>query len=212
MYSFTINDRPYTCPAGYGEITIEQYAAYAATVLPLMPTNPQGIQTDRSASFAKKLTQRLNAARIAIAFDPLQHYEDQMVFNRAFIVHWLKVPAEIVDLILDEQVLQVVTFISREWSAWQPRRIEVFAYDGKVWDVCYDLDTLGSVTDPSDMQQVMAHICKNNGQRMSPRDWGGVSLDIAASILHEIKRRHALIAPIIGASIINAMNLHDNGK
>ena len=212
MLSFTINDQDFECPGGYGEISIERYAAFVATVVPLAPKLPMVASNPIAKGFTKRLTQRLNEARIAISFDPLAHYEQTMVYNRAFISHWLKAPESLVETILDEQVIHLVTFFSREWSAWQPKRITVFAYAGKVWDVDYSLDTLGSVTDPSDMQQVMAHICKSHGHRMGPRDWGGVSLDIAASILHEIKRRHSIIAPIMGASILNTFKIDYNGK
>ena len=45
---------------------------------------------------------------------------------------------------------------------------------------------------------------------MSARKWGGVSLDIAASIMVEIRRQHTAIGTIVGSDILDQYNFTNN--
>jgi hypothetical protein len=208
MLSFTIDGNEYLCPMGYGEITISEYAAWMAMQPPMAPNGAQ--HTPKPRGFTQRLANRLNTATAKIkkkgAMPPRATTIDD---QRQFISHWLKCPPDLVDMIDQVDVNAMYVFINNQWMAWKPKEnIQQFYHDGRLWVVDYSLDALAGC-DTSDLQHVMGNICRSGSYTMKPRKWGGLSLDIAASIMVEVKRRHQLVAPIIVLSILQHLNLDD---
>ena len=215
MLSFTIDGKEYLCPSGYGEITIQDYAAFIATVVPLAP-NPIKIQLSynpKPKGFVARLTARINRIITDIKGpqDEIGQWEATLAYDAAFIAHWLKCPARLVERIEPGDLHGLCVFINSQWESWEPRPlIQKFEHDGRVWECDYSLETLLEIKHPQDPQSVLSTLCSSGGKRMSARKWGGVSLDIAASIMVEIRRQHTAIGTIVGSDILDQYNFTNN--
>jgi hypothetical protein len=214
MLSFTIDGKNYECPTGFGEITISEYATYMATVVPLyMPISDQKRKSKKQGFFAR-LTERLNKANEdlkASQQEVASTTDMQLPFETAFISHWLKCPMELAERIEPSDLYGLFMFINEQWQAWEPIvRIQNFMHDGRLWEIDYSIDRLAEIPDMKDLQTVVSCICTNAGKRMKPWQWGDLSIHIAASIMAEVKRRHSIIAPVIGDEILKAFNINQN--
>jgi len=211
MFSWTIDGIERRAPMGYGEITISQYATYQRIIAPLAPDyKPKQFQS-KSKGIIGKITNMLIRAKNKIDesnVDQLDRHERQFIFESAFVSHWLKLD-DIVEQMAESDIRSIYLFLNQQWQAWEPKQgIESFTYDRRLWKIDYSLDTLGSIKDIGDLQSVMAAICYTGSTRKSARYWGGLSLDIAASIMEEIKIRHAQIGDIVGYSILESFKLN----
>jgi hypothetical protein len=96
MFSWTIDNKEYTAPQGYGEITVADFTAYMATVATIKPAKPRasivgrigkGIIARLTAKVKAK-TEQLEQQRAEAEHDWLKVME----FELAFVQHWLKLP------------------------------------------------------------------------------------------------------------------------
>lgn len=217
MLSFTIDGKEYLCPSGYGEITIQDYAAFLATVVPLAP-NASKIQLSykpKPRGFIARLTARINRviSDIKGPQDEIGQWEATLVYDAAFIAHWLKCPPRLIDRIEPGDLHGLCVFINSQWESWEPRPlIQKFEHDGRVWECDYSLETLLEIKHPQDPQSVLSCICKSNGKQMSARKWGTVSLDIAASIMVEIRRQHTALGSIVGNDILDQYSINNGTR
>lgn len=213
MFSWTIDGKEYTAPMGYGEITIERYATYMATVTSAQRAM-QPPKAPKKKGFMARLTRKINKATEAIkakAEDPIEKWEHEYQAKADFVAFWLKCE-DVIERIDPSTVLQIWTFLNHQWGAWEPEYVGHFMHDGKLWFVDYSFDTLASVKEFTDLQVVMSKVCFCHGENPSPRDFGNLSLNIAASIMHEINQVYKPYGQVVGASILQHFNLDINGN
>jgi hypothetical protein len=215
MLSFTIDGKEYLCPSGYGEIKIQDYATFIATVVPLAPnaTKIQLSYNSKPNGFVARLTARINRVITDLKgpLDEIGQWESTIAYDAAFITHWLKCPPSLVDRIDHGDLHGLCVFINSQWEAWEPRPlIQKFEHDGRLWECDYSLEALLEIKHPQDPQSVLSTLCSSNGKRMGARKWGTVSLDIAASIMVEIRRQHTAIGTIVGSDILDQYDFTNN--
>ncbi len=211
MLSFTIDNRDYECPMGFGEITISEYATYCATVLPLANPRPAERPKAKPKGYVARMIARLQKANQELLDQrepAIDHHDRQMVYEAAFCSHWLKCPMETIERLEEGSLHGLYMFINDQWQAWEPiERIQQAMYMGRLWTIDYSFDRITSVPDLQDLQSVAAHLFTCGNRRLKPRDCGSLSLHVMASVMVEIKRRHSNIAPIIGDAILKQFNI-----
>jgi len=210
MFSWKIGSREYFAPMGYGEITVERYVTYMAILGHLVQQEAQREQPIKKGWLAR-LTRKLNQANERLknaAQDDNEAWAKEYQAKSDFVAYWLRAH-DIIDQLDPSDVLQIWEFLNRQWAAWQPRIVNQFTFD-KLWTVDMSFESVSTVKNFADLQVVLSQLCKDsNGNTESPRYWGNVSLDVAASIMHTIKTKHAAFATIIGASILDHFNIEN---
>lgn len=211
MFSWTIGSRQYYAPMGYGEITVERYCTYMATLGEVVSNEAVKEQSIKRGWLAR-LTRKLNRANEQLksrSIDDNEAWAKEYQAKCEFVAFWLRAH-DVIDQLDPSDVIQIWEFLNRQWSAWSPRVVNQFTHDGKLWTVDLSFEAVSTVKDFAQLQSVLSQLCHDsNGNTESARYWGNLSLDTATCIMHTIKTKHQAFASIIGASILHHFNIEN---